>query len=477
MPSGPTTDTSPPWPPAVAAHISSSSCDLGRTTDQRAPRDIERGGERDDRSVAARAAPESQVVLVEDRALELAERRSRFDPELVGERRAGALVRAQGVGLPAGAVERQHELAPQPLAQRRVGDRPLDVGDELARLAEREESVEAILGDEHAQLVQRAGGERAAVDLVEAFVRRALPRRERVVERGHRRTRVTLLEQCPARRAEVRELRRVDLIAPDDEGIGAARGHEPATPDRDSARRRAGAARCRSGSCAVALRGGLSPQTASINAVDRHRCALCREERREHGALLGSAERHVATVLLHRDLAEHREVRCARVVAITDLVVVPHERARCERTGQALQVAGRDGSEPVRAARPGGDAYELGAQDLAGPGRVAEPAGFDHREPMEVVALDHRVADAQPGADRQLVVVRPVAPFEAALQPGRARERLARTAEHGHHAVAGVLHHRPAVGRDRLRSSAGRARRGSRRTRLHRDASASRSKP
>ena len=48
------------------------------------------------------------------------------EPELVGEQRAGAGERTQGVGLPSGVVQRQHQSADQPLAQRVLVGHPLD---------------------------------------------------------------------------------------------------------------------------------------------------------------------------------------------------------------------------------------------------------------------------------------------------------------------------------------------------------------
>ena len=66
-------------------------------------------------------------VLREDRALERLQRRGRLDPEALDERLPGRAVDLERLGLPAGAVEREHQLAAQPLAQRMLRDEGLEL--------------------------------------------------------------------------------------------------------------------------------------------------------------------------------------------------------------------------------------------------------------------------------------------------------------------------------------------------------------
>ncbi len=47
------------------------------------------------------------------------------DAELAGEQVTGPAVGGKRVGLPAGPVQRQHQLAVQPLPQRMVPDQPI----------------------------------------------------------------------------------------------------------------------------------------------------------------------------------------------------------------------------------------------------------------------------------------------------------------------------------------------------------------
>ena len=77
-------------------------------------------------------------ILSEDGPLELLQRRARLDPQLLDERAARRAVRVERFGLPTGAVQREHELAPQALAQRMLRDERLELAYELRMAPERE---------------------------------------------------------------------------------------------------------------------------------------------------------------------------------------------------------------------------------------------------------------------------------------------------------------------------------------------------
>ena len=100
------------------------------------------------RGRAAVAAVEARV-LPQDRAVQLAEGRARLDPELVHERAASVLVGLERLRLPAGAIEREHQLRAQTLAQRILGDERLQLADELGVEPGLEVGVDALL--EHRQ--------------------------------------------------------------------------------------------------------------------------------------------------------------------------------------------------------------------------------------------------------------------------------------------------------------------------------------
>jgi len=88
-------------------------------------------------------------VVRKDRLLDAPELRSRLEAKLVGEHAPCLLEGLERVRLSPAAVERQHQLAPQPLPERVVRDRGTQGRDELAVLSERERHLELFLERVH----------------------------------------------------------------------------------------------------------------------------------------------------------------------------------------------------------------------------------------------------------------------------------------------------------------------------------------
>ena len=84
-------------------------------------------------------------ILAQDRRLQLAQRRSGLDTDLLDQHATGPAEGAQRVGLAARAVEGEHQLGPAPLPQRVGGDRLLELGDEQLVAPGREEGIDAVL--------------------------------------------------------------------------------------------------------------------------------------------------------------------------------------------------------------------------------------------------------------------------------------------------------------------------------------------
>jgi hypothetical protein len=74
-------------------------------------------------------------ILRQDGGLEAAQGRPRFCPELFGQQRPDPASRGECVGLPTGAVERQHQQAPPVLPQGIVRDQPLELRQYFGRPA------------------------------------------------------------------------------------------------------------------------------------------------------------------------------------------------------------------------------------------------------------------------------------------------------------------------------------------------------
>ncbi len=101
-----------------------------------------------------RLLEQQRLVLAEDRGLELAELRAGVDAELLDERLARAAVGGERVRLPAGAVEREHQLRARPLAQGLRRDERLELRDELRMAPEREIGVDPLLERDRAELLE-----------------------------------------------------------------------------------------------------------------------------------------------------------------------------------------------------------------------------------------------------------------------------------------------------------------------------------
>ena len=89
-----------------------------------------RGG----RSAAAGLWSRERRVLLEDALVQRPQRLARLDPELVDEQPPPGGERLERLRLAARAVQREHQLAAQALAQRMLGDQRLELGDHLAVL-------------------------------------------------------------------------------------------------------------------------------------------------------------------------------------------------------------------------------------------------------------------------------------------------------------------------------------------------------
>ena len=97
----------------------------------------------------------------EDRLLEPAELLARLEPELVPEPPPSAAVDVERLGLPPGAVEREHQLGPRPLAVRALLDERRELRDELLVAAEREPGLGALLARREPELGEPVGLGRA----------------------------------------------------------------------------------------------------------------------------------------------------------------------------------------------------------------------------------------------------------------------------------------------------------------------------
>jgi hypothetical protein len=92
----------------------------------------------------------------EDGSLQVLEGLARLQPELLGQHISRLPVALQRVGLAARAVEREHQLCPQPFPQRMLGDECLELADDHVVTSEGKVGVEPLLHDREPQLLESA---------------------------------------------------------------------------------------------------------------------------------------------------------------------------------------------------------------------------------------------------------------------------------------------------------------------------------
>src|SRR5262249_18557165 len=133
-----------------------------------------------DREVRCATRRSKRRVLPEDLRFELTQLLARLDPQLVevGTRHA---VRLERLGLPTGAVQREHQLPARPLTMRMLRDHCLELADQLRMTTEPEIRVDPLLDRAQSQRLQPA-----ALDprerLLEFSQRRPAPQPERLAQ-------------------------------------------------------------------------------------------------------------------------------------------------------------------------------------------------------------------------------------------------------------------------------------------------------
>ncbi len=238
-----------------------------------------------------------RLVLPQDRGLELAQLRAGVDAELLDERLAGGAVGGERVRLPAGAVEREHELSARALAERLRLDERLELGDELCMPAEREIRLDPLLDGDRAQLLEpRDLGLRERL-VQEVRERRAAPEGERLAQRTLGRCRISPSERPAPLLGETREAVEIDPLRSELELVarrarrdhGAERLTELGDVDLDGVRRRVGL---------------LARPERLDQPIDGDDPAGLEREHGEQRARLRSSESDWRAIALHLDGAE-----------------------------------------------------------------------------------------------------------------------------------------------------------------------------
>jgi hypothetical protein len=130
-----------------------------------------------------RRRPEVQRrVLPENRLLEVAEPPTWLEPELLDHEPARLLVGLQGFGLAVAAIEGEHQLRAQALAQRVAPDQRFQLADELGLAAERQIGLDSFLERHQAKLLEPRDLFLGKCLVGEVGQRRAAPKAKRLTE-------------------------------------------------------------------------------------------------------------------------------------------------------------------------------------------------------------------------------------------------------------------------------------------------------
>ena len=171
-----------------------------------------------------RGATRERRVVAQDRLLHLSQLQRRLETQLLVQAPPALLVGLERIGLPAAAVEGQHQQSDQPLARRMLGRQLLELTDDEGVLTLLQARLDAVLERGGAELLQPSDlplGERLEPDVREGWT---APERERVVERAARGRRIASACSRP-RLAEQRfEPARVDRVLCDGKAVAGSHG-------------------------------------------------------------------------------------------------------------------------------------------------------------------------------------------------------------------------------------------------------------
>ena len=206
-------------------------------------------------------------VLGEDGLLDLLQRGPGIDAELIGQHRAGALVRPQRVGLTSRPVQRGHELGPEALAQRILLHPRFELTDQLRVPAELQIGIDAVLDRRGARLLE-PGDHRAGEGVVrEVDERVAAPQGERVPEHVRRRLGVARVQRGASFCREPVEASRVERVPRQVERVAPAACRDSFLAERTSQPRDVDLQ-------VVASRDALAAPDVLEELVGRHRVPL-----------------------------------------------------------------------------------------------------------------------------------------------------------------------------------------------------------
>ena len=208
--------------------------DVGVTADQAGQlrRKVVRPGALGDRRRRLRRRELQFMLLGQDRPLDSPQRRARLEAQLLHQRVARRAKGLERVSLTAGAIQREHQLAAQPLAERMSRDEVLQLGHQPNVPPERQVSVDSQLNRLEPELLE-PGHLRLGERLIrEVGKRRSPPERHRLIESSPGRARIRSSHRVRRAGQQRLEPSAVQLSLADPQHISRRLSHERLTFDR-----------------------------------------------------------------------------------------------------------------------------------------------------------------------------------------------------------------------------------------------------
>ena len=151
---------------------------------------------------------------------------ARLDPELTDEHLAGPQEGLERLGLAAGSVQGDHQLAPPPLAERLLSDHGLELGDQLTRITGSEPRIDQILGRCASKLVEPLAFRRPEARVPVALEGGAAPETERLLEQAIGLRGLSCREETVCVAGELLETKGVDQVSGGLQRVGSPPRHD-----------------------------------------------------------------------------------------------------------------------------------------------------------------------------------------------------------------------------------------------------------
>ena len=242
-------------------------------------------------------------ILAEDGAFERLQLRAGIEAQLLAEHLAGRLEGPQGLRLPARAVERQHQVAVESLAQRCLAHERLELRDQLGISPVSQLGVDAVLEHRPPELVEpgRLPPEQPLV--IRAVEGRSPPERQGTAQHLDRDLDVSLHQRLSAPRRLELEATGVDLVVGHVEAVPAG-GRDERVAQRAEAPAQLRHERLQG--VGAAGRQVIAPELIG-QALSLDRLACPHEEEEQQGALLRAPDGQIDVAIDDLELAEHPE--------------------------------------------------------------------------------------------------------------------------------------------------------------------------